>query len=137
MDAVSRDGNLFGADAYILASILHDWPDEAAVRILRACRAAMLPDASLLVIEQVLGNPNTDVAFSAESDVTMMVLLGGRERTQEDLAALLASVDFTLAETVYNTPTSFSLLIARPTIPDRRTSVLGRKNGAGNDFALM
>ena len=80
----------------------------------------MLPDASLLVIEQVLGSPNTDVLFSAESDVSMMVLLGGRERTQEDFAALLASVDLTLAETVY-TPTSFSLLIARSAIPDRRT----------------
>ena len=125
MDAV--EGSFFhqipsGADAYILASILHDWPDEAAVRILRACQAAMLPDASLLVIEQVLGSLNTDVLFSAESDVSMMVLLGGRERTQEDFAALLASVDLTLAETVY-TPTSFSLLIARSAIPDRRTSV--------------
>ena len=77
-----------GADAYILASILHDWPDEAAVRILRACRAAMPPDASLLVIEQILGDPNTDPLFSAESDIAMMVLLGGKERTREGFAAL-------------------------------------------------
>jgi 16S rRNA G1207 methylase RsmC len=66
MDAVA--GNFFhqvpsGADAYILASILHDWPDEAAVRILRACRAAMPSNGSLLLIEQVLGEPNTDPVF--------------------------------------------------------------------------
>jgi predicted transcriptional regulator len=121
MDAV--EGSFFqqipsGADAYILASILHDWPDEAAIRILRTCRAAMPPDASLLVFEQVLGDPNTDPLFSAESDVTMMVLLGGKERTRESFAALLEAAGLTLENTVY-IPTSFSLLVARPAIVDR------------------
>jgi hypothetical protein len=124
MDAV--EGNFFheipsGADAYILASILHDWPDEAAVRILRACRAAMSPNASMLVIEQILGHPNTDPLFSAESDITMMVLLGGKERTCEGFAALFGAAGLTLTGAVCM-PTLFSLLIARPTIDDRRTS---------------
>lgn len=124
MDAVA--GSFFhqipsGADAYILVSILHDWPDEAAICILRACRAAMLPSASLLVIEQILDDPNTDLLFSAESDIAMMVLLGGRERTREGFAAMLEAAGLTLEDTVYM-PTSFSLLIARPAIVDRRTS---------------
>jgi C-methyltransferase len=124
MDAV--EGSFFhqipsGADAYVLASILHDWPDEAAVRILRACRAAMPPDANLLVIEQVLGEPQTDPLSSAESDIAMMVLLGGKERTREDFAALLEAGGLTLADTV-QTPTSFSVLIARPAAVVRRTS---------------
>ena len=110
-----------GADAYILVSILHDWPDEAAICILRACRAAMLPSASLLVIEQILDDPNTDLLFSAESDIAMMVLLGGKERTREGFAAMLEAAGLTLEDTVYM-PTSFSLLIARPAIVDRRTS---------------
>jgi hypothetical protein len=38
-----------GADAYILTRILHDWPDEDAVRILRRIRAAMASDARLLL----------------------------------------------------------------------------------------
>jgi C-methyltransferase len=124
MDAV--EGSFFeqipsGADAYVLASILHDWPDEAAIRILSVCRAAMRPDASLLIIEQVLGDPNTDRLFSAEADIAMMVLLGGKERTREGFAAMLEAADFTLADTVY-TRTSFSVLIARPAIADRGTS---------------
>jgi O-methyltransferase domain len=124
MDAV--EGSFFhqipsGADAYVLASILHDWPDEAAVRILRACRAAMPPDANLLVIEQVLDEPQTDPLSSAESDIVMMVLLGGKERTREDFAVLLEAGGLTLADTVH-TPTSFSVLIARPAVVDRRTS---------------
>jgi len=112
------EGNFFhqvpsGADAYILASILHDWPDEAAVRILRACRAAMPPNGSLLLIEQVLGDPNTDPVFSTESDITMMVLLGGKERTRAGFVALLEAAGFTLVDTVC-TPTSFSLLTGNP-----------------------
>jgi SAM-dependent methyltransferase len=115
MDAV--EGDFFdqvpsGADAYILASILHDWPDEAAVRILRACRAAMPPNASLLVIEQILGDPDTDPLLSAGSDIAMMVLLGGKERKREGFAALFEAAGLTLTGTVC-TPTSFSLLIAR------------------------
>ena len=102
-----------GADAYILATILHDWQDEAAVRILRACRTAMQPDGWLLVIEQVLGDPNTDTPFCAESDITMMVLLGGKERTRDGFATLLEAAGLLLANVVY-TPTSFCLLIARP-----------------------
>ena len=48
----------------------------------------MPPNASLLVIEQVLGGPNTDFVLSAESDVAMMVLPGGKERTRAGFAAL-------------------------------------------------
>jgi hypothetical protein len=116
MDAVA--GSFFhqippGADAYVLASVLHDWPDEAAVRILRACRAAMPADASLLVFERILGASDTDPLSSAESDIAMLVLLGGKERTREDFAALLEAAGLTLTDTV-RTPTAFSLLIARP-----------------------
>jgi hypothetical protein len=116
MDAV--EGNFFhqvpsGADAYILASILHDWPDEAAVRILRACRAAMPSNGSLLLIEQVLGEPNTDPVFSTESDITMMVLLGGKERTRAGFVALLEAAGLALVDAVC-TLTSFSVLTAHP-----------------------
>jgi hypothetical protein len=73
----------------------------------------MPPNASLLVIEQVLGGPNTDFVLSAGSDVAMMVLLGGKERTRAGLAALLEEAGLTLVDTVC-TPTSFSVLTAHP-----------------------
>jgi predicted transcriptional regulator len=38
-----------GADVYLLSQILHDWDDEAATRILRACRAASKPTSRLLI----------------------------------------------------------------------------------------
>jgi hypothetical protein len=116
MDAV--EGNFFhqvpsGADAYILSSILHDWPDEAAVRILRACRAALPPNGSLLLIEQVLGEPNTDLVASTESEIIMLVLLSGKERTRAGFVALLDAAGLTLVDTVC-APTSFSVLTVRP-----------------------
>ena len=70
-------------------------------------------NGSLLLIEQILGEPNTDPVFSAESDITMMVLLGGEERTRAGFAALLEAADLTLVDTIC-TPTSFSVLTARP-----------------------
>ena len=65
------------------------------------------------MIEQVLGDPDTDTPFSAESDITMMVLLGGKERTREWFCHTVGSGGSPTRDVVY-TPTSFSLLIARP-----------------------
>jgi SAM-dependent methyltransferase len=72
-----------GADAYLLSRILHDWPDEDAGAILRQVRAALRPDAVLLVHDAVVGPPGTDapVAFL---DLMMLVSAGGRERTEEE-----------------------------------------------------
>jgi hypothetical protein len=36
-----------GADAYLLKSIIHDWDDASAVRILRACRTAIAATGKL------------------------------------------------------------------------------------------
>jgi hypothetical protein len=96
-----------GADAYLLKAIVHDWDDEESLRILRACRAAIAADGALLLVERELGPPNTnpDAKFS---DLNMMVGPGGRERTREDFAALLAAAGFALERTV---PTAVGLSV--------------------------
>jgi len=43
-----------GADAYLLKGIIHDWNDEAALKILKNCRRAISPDGTLLLVETVL-----------------------------------------------------------------------------------
>jgi hypothetical protein len=92
-----------GADAYILARILHDWPDEDAVRILRRVRSAMTPDARLLILEAVVGPPNEDplVKFL---DLMMLVSPGGQERTEDEWRALLAAADLELTGTTRAAP---------------------------------
>jgi hypothetical protein len=84
-----------GADAYVLARVLHDWSDEDAARILRRVRAAMTADARLLLLEGVVGPPNEDplVKFL---DVMMLVSAGGRERTEVEWRELLAGADLEL-----------------------------------------
>jgi len=84
-----------GGDVYVLSNIVHDWDDERALRILRNCRAAMAPGATVLLLEAVLpehGNPS----IAAMADVNMMVLLTGRERTEQQYRELLGAADLRL-----------------------------------------
>jgi hypothetical protein len=78
-----------GGDAYVLKWIIHDWEDADCVAILRTCRDAMGTDAVVLVIERALGAPNESVDAKL-SDLNMLVMPGGRERTQEEYADLFA-----------------------------------------------
>ncbi|WP_433873128.1 methyltransferase [Saccharopolyspora sp. CA-218241] len=77
-----------GADHYVLASVLHNWDDEHATAILRAVADAAAPGARVLVVE---GRPE-DSGWATHLDLKMLVLLGGRERTDDDLAELTAVV---------------------------------------------
>lgn len=101
-----------GGDAYLLKSILHDWDDADAARILAACRAAMPPDAVLLVVERVLAPANAGLEGRL-SDLNMLVNTGGRERTEAEFAALLRAGGFML-DRVVPTTSHLSLLLARP-----------------------
>ena len=76
-----------GGDAYVLKSVIHDWADEEAVAILRACAAVLSGDARLLLIERDLDDP-----VSAWMDMQMLAMLGGRERTADEYAQLLETV---------------------------------------------
>jgi SAM-dependent methyltransferase len=79
-----------GADVYVLAQVLHDWADDDCVRILEACRRAGRPGTRLLVLEQILPEgPEPNVAKL--TDLNMLVLLGGRERTRAEFERLLAA----------------------------------------------
>jgi hypothetical protein len=101
-----------GGDAYVLRSVLHDWEDPEAIAILRSCRRAIREDGALLVVERELGGPNEnpDDKFS---DLNMLVLPGGRERTLEEFAAVYESAGF---ELVGATPTAaaISVIEGRP-----------------------
>jgi O-methyltransferase domain/Dimerisation domain len=48
-----------GGDAYLLKSVLHDWPDERCVTILRNCATVMNSDARLLIVDAVLAERMT------------------------------------------------------------------------------
>ena len=105
-ESVPPDG-----DAYILSRVIHDWDDNAALKILGQCRRAIRSDGQLLLIEGVSKPPNEpdpnkflDVWFIGG---------GGRERTEAEYRALLRSGGFAL-ERVVPTDGPSAILESRP-----------------------
>lgn len=101
-----------GGDVYTLKDILHDWDDRQATTILRQCRAAMRPEARLLVIERIIP-PGNDAAVGKLVDISMMVLTGGQERTEAEYRALLGASGFRL-ERVFASDAEISVIEAMP-----------------------
>jgi hypothetical protein len=110
----AETGSFFEAvppgDAYLLKSILHDWPDDRCVDILRTCAASLDPGGVILVIETILGRPGQEVA-AAFSDLNMLVMPGGRERTEDEYAVLFAAAGLRLNRVV-DTDSRMSILEA-------------------------
>jgi hypothetical protein len=101
-----------GADCYALRLVIHDWDDQKAATILRRCREGITGDGRLLLFELVM--PDADVAHPAKGmDWIMLACVTGRERTEAEYAALLASAGFRLNRTVPS-PTPMSVLEALP-----------------------
>src|SRR5579859_2359539 len=101
-----------GGDAYVLKSVLHDWYDPKAVRILETVRAATRQGAVLLVVERVLEPPNQGLSGKL-GDLNMLVNPGGTERTREEWDRLLAAGGFGLVG-VLPTRGMYSLLESTP-----------------------
>ena len=105
----TRDESLFGdglefvagsffervpeGDVYLLATILHDWDDDSATKILRTIRAAAPQDARLIILDAVV--PQGNEPFGPKwLDLLMLTLFAGRERDEDQWRALLAAGDF-------------------------------------------
>ena len=86
-------------DAYVLKSVLHDWPDSQCATILAQCRSAMSGRARLFVIER-LATPSLAATASdrawARSDLNMLVAHGTCERTESAFGALLEAAGFSV-----------------------------------------
>jgi SAM-dependent methyltransferase len=90
-----------GADVHILKSIVHDWPDERSIAILRSCRRALEPDGRLLLIERIMPDciePSMQHRAITRLDLTMMLGPGGRERTISEFEALLRASGFIMRQ---------------------------------------
>jgi SAM-dependent methyltransferase len=83
------------ADAYVLSSILHDWDDEHGLAILRNCRRSLPDHGRLLLLEHVVP-PGSAPSWSKHLDLHMLILLGGKERTEAEWRLLLGETRFRL-----------------------------------------
>ncbi len=98
------------ADIYVLMRILHDWDDVDAQRILASCRRDAPPTARMLVVETLVPDPWAPSPAHL-FDLAMLVLQGGRERTESEFRELLAGGGWQLSS-VSSTSTAYTLLEA-------------------------
>jgi hypothetical protein len=78
-----------GADAYLLAHVIHNWDDAQAAGILRTVRAAMPGNGRILIIEAPLPDDDRPY-FVKDLDIRLLTMHGGKERSQSEYVALLA-----------------------------------------------
>ena len=84
-----------GADAYMMRHIIHDWDDAKSLTILKNCFAVMSPGQKLLVVESVIP-PGNDPFMGKFLDLTMMLIPGGKERTEAEYRELYDRAGFDL-----------------------------------------
>lgn len=98
------------ADVYVVSMVLHDWDDADCRRILGRMAEAARPGARLAAVEFVVPPGNTP-HMSKVIDLTMLGMLTGRERSEQEFRELFASVGFRL-DRVVETPTPLSVIEA-------------------------
>jgi hypothetical protein len=97
-----------GGDLYVFKRILHDWDDNTCVSLLKRCRDVIPANGRLLVIDAIIP-PGTDPHPAKIVDLVMMSVLPGRERTEDETAALFTAAGFQLNRVI---PTHSMLAIA-------------------------
>jgi O-methyltransferase domain len=100
-----------GADHYVLSAILHDWDDERAAELLRRVASRMSSDARVLIVENVI--PAGNEAHPGKLiDLEMLLITGGRERTEAEFTALAQAARLTV-ERIVPTAMPISIIVAR------------------------
>lgn len=78
------------ADNYVMKSVIHDWDDERSLKILKNCANAMRgPAGKIILLEMPIG-PMNEPGMAKWIDIEMLTIAGGRERTEEEYAALFS-----------------------------------------------
>ena len=79
-----------GVDAYIMKHIIHDWPDDRCLQILKACRKGVNLGGRLLVVDSVI-QPGNDFSPGKILDLQMLIFPSGCERTEKQFRDLFAA----------------------------------------------
>jgi hypothetical protein len=105
------------ADVYMLKHVLHGRRDAEAIAILKNCRAVIPDHGSLLVIEFILpplvSQADPHLESHLMSDLNMLAVTGGRERSEQEWRTLLQAAGFRLAA-VFPVGNDVGILEAKP-----------------------
>lgn len=90
-----------GADAYLLTHVIHNWCDMDSVKIMRRCADAAGIDGRVLLVEQVISADRVARnMISSQRDLSMLVVLGSKERSEEEFQQLGDTAGLALSSTV-------------------------------------
>jgi hypothetical protein len=117
-----RSGDMFDAttipqtDAYIMKSIMHYWPDDRAIDILKSIRtAANGKQITIFIVDYIILSDNEQDEFihryTHAFDLDMMILVNAKERTQNQYEYLLEESGFRFKH-LYRTQTPYSIIEA-------------------------
>ena len=95
----------------MMRHIIHDWDDEKCLLILKNCHRAMPPEGKLLVVESVIP-PGNEPFGGKLLDLVMLLIPGGKERTEEEYRSLFNEAGFELTQ-VIPTATEVSIIEAK------------------------
>ena len=101
-----------GGDIYSMRWILHDWEDSKSLKILENVKKVLPENGKLLLAEAVVpeaGEPH----FSKFFDLIMLVMTGGRERTEKEWNGLLEKGGYKI-ERIIPTESFLSIIEAVP-----------------------
>jgi hypothetical protein len=88
------------ADAYVMKSIVHDWPDARSVAILKNCRRALGAEGRVILVERVMPALAKDAPDTVRVDLHMLAVTGGRERSEAEYQELLEAAGLGLGRIV-------------------------------------
>ena len=78
--------------------VLHDWPEDLCVKLLKNCRKAIPENSGKIIIADIVLDPQGKRLFDDQGfvfDVNMLAHnTGGKERTEKEWKKLLAETGF-------------------------------------------
>jgi len=89
-----------GGDLYLIKGVLHDWDDEHVAQILANCHRAASPGSTILSLEGIVrADPPLDQVVQL-IDLSMLLLVGGRERTRAEFDTVFGGAGWKISETI-------------------------------------
>ncbi|EED14774.1 O-methyltransferase, putative [Talaromyces stipitatus ATCC 10500] len=100
-----------GAKFYYMRRIMHDWPEDECVQILRQLVDVLAEDSRILLDEVLL--PDTGAHWQATmADLSMMIVFAGAERTSRAWHRLVAKAGLRIAHLhTYDTKRGYSVIV--------------------------
>ncbi|TGB13254.1 methyltransferase [Streptomyces sp. MZ04] len=98
-----REGSAFdelpAGDAYLISCVLHAMDDEQSVRALRRMRESIRPGGRVVILERMVPAGN-EPGLARMLDLTMMLMNGGKERTEAEWRTLFSASGFRFSRAV-------------------------------------